>query len=148
MAETKEGKIVGYVLAKIDDEDSEKDHVHAHITSISVLRSHHKIGLSTALMQTSQKAMHNVYEAEYCLLHVRASNRAGIALYRDTLGFEVIKTEAKLKPYPSVTKSASGNPFVTLGILRKKGLTLAFEIVCSSTDHKGDNQPGIIKHRP
>lgn len=96
VAETEEGKIVGYVLAKIEDEDSEKEEpVHGHITSISVLRSHRKLGLATRLMQASQKAMHNVYEAEYCSLHVRIGNRAAIALYRDTLGFQVIKTEAK-----------------------------------------------------
>ena len=95
VAETEEGKIVGYVLAKIEDEDTEKEPVHGHITSISVLRSHRKLGLATRLMQASQKAMYNVYEAEYCSLHVRVGNRAAIALYRDTLGFQVIKTEEK-----------------------------------------------------
>lgn len=96
VAESDEGNIVGYVLAKIEDEDLEKDEpVHGHITSISVLRSHRKIGLATRLMQASQVAMSNVYDAEYCSLHVRVGNKAAIGLYRDTLGFEVIKTEVK-----------------------------------------------------
>lgn len=96
VAESDDGKIVGYVLAKIEDEDLEKDEpIHGHITSISVLRSHRKLGLATRLMQASQIAMKTVYEAEYCSLHVRVGNRAAIALYRDTLGFEVIKVEDK-----------------------------------------------------
>jgi len=96
VAETDEGKIVGYVLAKIEDEDLEKDEpVHGHITSISVLRSHRKLGLATRLMQASQKAMNHVYDAKYCSLHVRVGNRAAIALYRDTLGFQVMKVEDK-----------------------------------------------------
>lgn len=96
VAESDEGKIVGYVLAKIEDEDLQKDEpVHGHITSISVLRSHRKLGLATRLMQASQKAMSHVYDAQYCSLHVRVGNRAAIALYRDTLGFEVIKVENK-----------------------------------------------------
>lgn len=82
-------------MAKMNDEDPEKSPPHGHITSISVLRSHRKLGLATRLMQASQKAMYNVYEAEYCSLHVRISNRAAIALYRDTLGFEVVKKEEK-----------------------------------------------------
>ena len=96
VAESDEGNIVGYVLAKIEDEDLEKDEpVHGHITSISVLRSHRKIGLATRLMQASQVAMSNVYDAEYCSLHVRVGNKAAIGLFRDTLGFEVIQTEVK-----------------------------------------------------
>ena len=96
VAESDDGNIVGYVLAKIEDEDLEKDEpIHGHITSISVLRSYRKLGLATRLMQASQVAMRQVYEAEYCSLHVRVGNRAAIALYRDTLGFEVIKVEDK-----------------------------------------------------
>jgi len=33
--------------------------------------------------------MVNVYRASYVSLHVRKSNRAALALYRDTLGFTV-----------------------------------------------------------
>lgn len=39
--------------------------------------------------------MRTVYEAEYCSLHVRVGNKAAIALYRDTLNFEVRKVEDK-----------------------------------------------------
>lgn len=96
VAEDDNGKIVGYVMAKMDDEDLEKDEpAHGHITSISVLRSHRKLGIATKLMRASQFAMRTVYDAEYCSLHVRVGNKAAIALYRDTLQFEVLKVEDK-----------------------------------------------------
>ena len=43
VAEDDSGKIVGYVMAKMEDEN-EQEAVHGHITSISVLRSHRKLG--------------------------------------------------------------------------------------------------------
>jgi N-alpha-acetyltransferase 10/11 len=96
VAESDEGKIVGYVMAKLDDENPEKDEpAHGHITSISVLRSHRKLGIATKLMRASQHAMKTVYDAEYCSLHVRRGNRAAISLYRDALGFEVVKIDDK-----------------------------------------------------
>lgn len=96
VAEDDNGKIVGYVMAKMDDEDSEKDEpTHGHITSISVLRSHRKLGIATKLMRASQFAMKTVYDAEYCSLHVRVGNKAAIALYKDALQFEVVKIEDK-----------------------------------------------------
>ena len=39
--------------------------------------------------------MASIYKASYVSLHVRKSNKAAIALYRDTLGFEVEKVEKK-----------------------------------------------------
>lgn len=86
VAEDDNGKIVGYVMAKMDDEDAEKEEpAHGHITSISVLRSHRKLGIATKLMRASQFAMKTIYDAQYCSLHVRVGNKAAIALYRDTL---------------------------------------------------------------
>jgi len=43
VAEDARGKIVGYVMAKIDEDE---DVVHGHITSLSVLRSHRKLGIA------------------------------------------------------------------------------------------------------
>ena len=48
--------------------------------------------------------MASIYKASYVSLHVRKSNKAAIALYRDTLGFEVAKIEKKYcKPTTSLT---------------------------------------------
>lgn len=47
------------------------------------------------LLCTVEEAMASIYKASYVSLHVRKSNKAAIALYRDTLGFEVAKVEKK-----------------------------------------------------
>ena len=39
--------------------------------------------------------MVETFDAQYVSLHVRKSNEAALRLYRDTLGFEVEKVEAK-----------------------------------------------------
>ena len=96
VAESDDGKIVGYVMAKMEDDEEGKDGaIHGHITSISVLRSHRKLGIATKLMKASEYAMMTIYGAEYCSLHVRCTNRAAIALYKDVLGFKVINTDEK-----------------------------------------------------
>ncbi|KAK5701683.1 N-terminal acetyltransferase A complex catalytic subunit ard1 [Elasticomyces elasticus] len=87
-------KIVGYVLAKME-EDPADGIQHGHITSLSVMRTHRRLGLAEKLMRQSQRAMYETYGAVYVSLHVRVSNVAALALYRDTLGFKVGGTEAK-----------------------------------------------------
>ncbi|KAJ3813422.1 MAG: acyl-CoA N-acyltransferase [Lentinula lateritia] len=94
VAEDRKGRIVGYVLAKIDEESEDKSaDIHGHINSISVMRSYRRLGLAKKLMLLSQEAMASVYKAKYVSLHVRETNQAAIGLYRDTLGFEVANTE-------------------------------------------------------
>lgn len=44
IAEDQRGKVVGYVMAKIEEEEGEL--IHGHITSLSVLRSHRKLGIA------------------------------------------------------------------------------------------------------
>ncbi|KII88000.1 hypothetical protein PLICRDRAFT_162934 [Plicaturopsis crispa FD-325 SS-3] len=97
VAEDHKGRIVGYVLTTIKDkeETGSTDEVYGHVNSISVLRSYRRLGLARKLMEQSQDAMAAVYKATYCTLHVRKSNQAAIALYRDTLGFKVHAVEAK-----------------------------------------------------
>jgi hypothetical protein len=91
---------------------------HGHITSLSVMRTHRRLGLAEKLMRqsresfsalytltlsqhstdaatTPERAMAETYGAKYVSLHVRVSNKAALALYRDTLGFKVDGTEAK-----------------------------------------------------
>lgn len=92
VAEDFDGEIVGYVLAKMED-DEQKQPRHGHITSLSVLRTHRKRGIATALMRRSQKEMHEVFDAEYVSLHVRESNRAAFHLYKETLQYEIHDVE-------------------------------------------------------
>jgi len=87
------GKIVGYVLAKMEEEPTEEPH--GHITSLAVLRSHRKLGLATKLMNQAQKTMLETFGANYVSLHVRKGNRAALRLYQDTLKFYIYEQEAK-----------------------------------------------------
>lgn len=87
-------KVVGYVLAKMEEEPADGI-AHGHITSLSVMRTHRRLGIAEKLMRMSQRAMAEVFNANYVSLHVRVSNVAALHLYRDTLGFEVEKVESK-----------------------------------------------------
>merc|ERR1711879_1074854 len=79
-------KIVGYVLAKMEEDT---DEVHGHITSLAVARTHRKLGIASKLMRASIAAMEECFKAEYVSLHVRYTNRAAFTLYSQTLGFEI-----------------------------------------------------------
>lgn len=107
-------KIVGYVLAKMEEEPADGVQ-HGHITSLSVMRTHRRLGLAEKLMRQSrtyplhphhhqreapshkpsERAMVETFGAQYVSLHVRMSNIAALRLYRDTLGFKVENVEAK-----------------------------------------------------
>lgn len=86
------GKIVGYVLAKMEEEAVIP---HGHITSLAILRQYRKLGLATKLMEAAHQAMKEVFRAEYVSLHVRVGNQGALHLYKDTLGYQVFDVEAK-----------------------------------------------------
>lgn len=93
VAEDESGAIVGYVLAKMEEES--EDDPHGHITSLAVKRSHRKMGLARKLMDQSARAMAESFKAKYVSLHVRKSNRAALHLYTQTLEFEISEVEKK-----------------------------------------------------
>ena len=86
VAEDHKGKIVGYVLAKMEEDEVVP---HGHITSLAVLRTHRKCGLATKLMQSSHRRMQESFDAEYSALHVRKSNHAAFHLYSQTLSYDI-----------------------------------------------------------
>ena len=83
------------MLAKLEEEDSsedkkgEKKPVEAHVTSLSVLRTHRKLGIATKLMRASHRQMKNVFQCDSCTLRVRVTNRAAFTLYKTVLGYTV-----------------------------------------------------------
>lgn len=83
VAEDSNKKIVGYVLAKMEEEAQES---HGHITSLAVLRSHRKLGLATRLMRAAENDMVECFDSEYVSLHVRKSNRAAGSIPAHVLG--------------------------------------------------------------
>eukprot|EP01041_Mallomonas_annulata_P008549 gene8549-17629_t len=90
VAENHKGQIVGYVLAKME-EDAEPPH--GHITSLAVLRTHRKCSLATKLMQQAHARMQETFDSHYCSLHVRYTNMAAFHLYSQTLGYEIDDVE-------------------------------------------------------
>lgn len=50
-------KIVGYVLAKMEEEPADGVQ-HGHITSLSVMRTHRKLGIAEKLMRQSRMLTH------------------------------------------------------------------------------------------
>lgn len=93
IAEDEDGKIVGYVLAKMEEDPD--DVTHGHITSLAVKRSHRRLGLAQKLMDQASRAMIENFGAKYVSLHVRKSNRAALHLYSNTLNFQVSEVEPK-----------------------------------------------------
>ena len=92
VAEDDNGKIVGYVMAKLEEENEDgkkKKKVEAHITSLSVLRTHRKLGIATKLMRAAHHQMRTIFDCDSVSLHVRVSNRAALTLYKDVLGYEI-----------------------------------------------------------
>eukprot|EP01091_Cochliopodium_minus_P002205 TRINITY_DN12089_c0_g1_i1.p1 TRINITY_DN12089_c0_g1~~TRINITY_DN12089_c0_g1_i1.p1 ORF type:complete len:158 (-),score=53.57 TRINITY_DN12089_c0_g1_i1:58-531(-) len=87
IAHDDKGRVVGYVLAKMEDDEDEKEK-QGHITSLAVMKSHRKLGLATLLMNQAEKSLIENYGAEFLCLHVRRSNRAALHLYKETLGFK------------------------------------------------------------
>ena len=89
VAEDHNGKIVGYVLAKLEDEDVKPGEVQGHITSISVLRTYRRLGVASKLMSHAINMMQEYFDADFVSLHVRVSNRPALHLYHKNLGFDV-----------------------------------------------------------
>ena len=75
------------------DDESDATEQAAHITSLSVLRTHRRLGLANKLMNFAHDSMELTQEGDYVSLHVRVSNRAALGLYRDRLGYAVSNTE-------------------------------------------------------
>ncbi|MFH4978993.1 hypothetical protein AB6A40_005702 [Gnathostoma spinigerum] len=94
VAEDDKGNVVGYVLAKME-EDADDDDPHGHITSLAVKRSYRRLGLAQKLMDQTARAMIETFNARYVSLHVRVSNRAALNLYRHILKFEISEVEPK-----------------------------------------------------
>lgn len=92
VAEDARGRVVGYVLSKLEEESSL---IRGHITSLAVLRPYRKMGIARRLMECAHAAMKETFQAEYASLHVRKSNDAAKHLYIETLGYKVHDIEAK-----------------------------------------------------
>ena len=134
VAEDFDGRIVGYVLAKME-EDETKHPPHGHITSLAVLRTHRKRGIATALMRRSQLEMESVFAAEYVSLHVRRSNRAAFHLYNETLKYEIHDIERGYY--------ADGEDAYDMRCTFKKSTAVQ---ISDSSDDEGEEEKEVEEH--
>ena len=92
-------RVVGYVLAKMDDDESDARLLSAapsgHITSIAVMRTHRNRRVAKRLMLRAMQRMVDQYHASRCSLHARSRNRAALVLYAQSLGFNVERVEER-----------------------------------------------------
>lgn len=100
VAVTNEGKIVGYIMPRIEWGFSNLKQLptlvrKGHVVSIAVLEEYRRKGIGTALLESSMRSMKNEYNADEVYLEVRVSNYAAIRLY-EKLGFKKVKV---LKSY-------------------------------------------------
>ena len=107
VAEDHKGRIVGYVLAKMEEDDEKKDVPHGHITSLAVLKTHRKCGIATKLMKQAHQRMQEAFGSHYCSLHVRYTNMAAFHLYSQTLGYEIHDIEKGFKVFVNYSFSLS-----------------------------------------
>ncbi|BFU24737.1 acetyltransferase, GNAT family protein [Entamoeba histolytica HM-1:IMSS-B] len=92
LAECVDGKVVGYVLTKMDEDSTTP---FGHITSISVLRSYRRLGIATKLLRAAENSMIECFGAEYVTLHVRESNKPARHLYEVTMGYKQHSVDKK-----------------------------------------------------
>ena len=147
VAEEHNGKIVGYVLAKLEDEDVSATITQGHITSISVLRTYRRLGVASKLMSHALNMMQEYFDADLVSLHVRVSNRPALHLYKNTLGFEVMGIEKeyyadkedayKMKKYFKKEKKGNEKEIEITDDIKFEDIKDVFEEV----DEKGEEIP-------
>lgn len=69
------GRIVGYILAKMEEDLEEGDEPHGHVTSISVLRTYRRLGLANKLMQLSRALSSSLHQFVLICCVIRHSHR-------------------------------------------------------------------------
>lgn len=88
-----DGKLAGYVLAKLDEESGKIPW--GHVTSLAVNFSHRGKGIAENLMRYAEASLFEYYKVSHITLHVRVSNKAAFKLYNDKLGFQIGSIDEK-----------------------------------------------------
>eukprot|EP00913_Durusdinium_trenchii_P028146 g26390.t1 len=118
-----QNRIVGYVLAKMEEDTREQekaldtDEVHGHITSLAVMRSYRRLGIATALMRASIATMEECFSAEFDIeakyyadqedaYDMRKTLKAGFAKQEQERGKKEKKNKDKEKEELSHKKEA------------------------------------------
>ncbi|CAG6021405.1 unnamed protein product [Menidia menidia] len=130
IAEDENGKIVGYVLAKMEEDPDD-----------AVKRSHRRLGLAQKLMDQASRAMIENFNAKYVSLHVRKSNRAALHLYSNTLKFQISEVEPKYYADGEDAYAMKRDLAHMADELRKPGVrALGQEAPSGSGDHERESE--------
>lgn len=98
VAVNRKGKVLGYVLAKMDDDNKNQKPPpppHGHITSVAVYSRYRKLGIATKLMSYTHRTLRECFSADHVNLNVREFNRAAHILYENTLGYKFVNVEER-----------------------------------------------------
>jgi len=96
VAESTTGKIMGYIIGKVEARNNNPLDWHGHVTAVTVANEFRRIGVAGKLMQF----LEDVSDAKKCYfvdLFVRVTNKVAVAMYK-SLGYVVFRT---LKGYYS-----------------------------------------------
>ncbi|KAI4838733.1 N-terminal acetyltransferase A complex catalytic subunit ARD1 [Plasmodium brasilianum] len=89
IAEDGKGKVCGYTLGKLEEENEKK----GHLTSVAVLKTYRKQKLAFYLITQTHQYVNDIYNVDNICLHVRISNSAALNLYYNLLNYKVKGTE-------------------------------------------------------
>jgi peptide alpha-N-acetyltransferase len=92
------GKVMGYVLAKTEDENpvpsgKGPNVPHGHVTSVAIYARYRKLSLATKLLRYTHYTLKEIFHVSHVDLNVRETNRAAHILYKRTLGYEFVMKE-------------------------------------------------------
>ena len=103
IAAEKDGKIIGYIMCRIESGFSSlRLSKKGHVISFAVLPEFRNLGIGFEILDKALHAMAEHYHAKECYLEVRVSNILAINLYKKA-GFT---TEKKVKRYYADGESA------------------------------------------
>eukprot|EP00835_Amoeboradix_gromovi_P001719 NODE_84_length_22349_cov_0.357888.p12 type:complete len:138 gc:universal NODE_84_length_22349_cov_0.357888:896-1309(+) len=83
-----DGKVAGYCLGKIEEDDR----FHGHITSLAVHPQYRRLGIAKRLITLSVMQMRDTWQTKGVYLHVRISNKNAQGLY-EQIGFKLERLE-------------------------------------------------------
>lgn len=91
VAETPAGKVMGYVLGKVEGNG---ENWHGHVTAVTVAPEFRRLGLGRKLMSVLEDVSEKVYDAYFVDLYVRASNEVAIGMYK-RFGYSIYRRVLK-----------------------------------------------------
>ncbi|CEF69437.1 ARD1 homolog a, N-acetyltransferase [Strongyloides ratti] len=84
VAEDDKGRVIGYIIVKLDENNDKK----GLVVSLAVSLSYRRLGIAKKLMNFSIQALIDCYNATEIFLQVRKSNNIAIMFYKVKMNFK------------------------------------------------------------